>query len=411
MALTIQQIWERYSVVEFRRRMYIKRLNEDGTYEADFTEISQGLLPEGSVSRLSRSLPNASYQFGKVIVSNARLKIQSAYQEFASELDPKSIFSGFIRHWSIIKIVDAYIDKYTDPDNPEEIGATVFQGLLDANTATTEQAVESITALDFMTVLKEMNIKELTLAQTTINTLVYEIMNRPEFTKFFNVSNSSTYINSGYNASSVDASQYDGSVLKTLEDLAKGHSIFYINPDDNYFYFVEATPTAAVQFNFLESNNRKAKISKYREGIDRQINKWYWADTAISSLASPEPINPRSENIDIKGITNATQRQNTLDFILSKTQDAKPYLQVTLPYLPTINLLDKVVVQSFGQAPPNVARWGMFFWTSQATTSPSIAPRYAKTAGITISADKEWMVRSIKHDNRLNTTIEVEQIL
>lgn len=411
MTLTYQQIYDRYSVVEFRRRMYIKRLNEDGTYETDFSEISQGLLPDGSLNRLSLSLPNASYSFGKVKVSNASLKIQSAYQEFASELDPKSIFSGFIRHWSIVKIVDSLIDKYTDSDNPEEVSVTVFQGLLDSPTATTEQATESITALDFLIVLNEINVNELNLVGTTINALVYEIMNRSEFTKFFNVSNSSTYINAGYNASSIDVSQYDGTVLEMLEDLAKGHSIFYINPLDNYFYFLEATPTSSVQFSFLESNNRKMKLSKYREGIDRQINKWYWGDTGISSIATPEPINPRSETIDIKGITDATQRQNVLDFILSKTKDAKPYFSLKIPYLPTIKLLDRVIIQSFGQAPPNVARWGMFKWTASDTPDPEDAPRWAKTAGITISADKEWMVRSVNHDKNLQTTIEVEQIL
>ena len=233
MSLTYQQIWDRYSKVHFSRRMYIKRLNEDGTYETDFTEISQGLMPDGSVNRLSKSLPNASYSFGKVSVSNASLKILSAFQEFAGEEDPNSIFAGYIRHWSIIKIVDALVDHYTDSDNPTESSVTTFQGLLDAQTATTEEGFETITALDFMTVLDEINVNELTLAQTTMNALIYEIMNRTEFTKFFNVSNSTTYINAGYNATSIDVSQYDGTVLEMLEDLAKGHSIFYIDPDDS----------------------------------------------------------------------------------------------------------------------------------------------------------------------------------
>ncbi len=139
MALTYQQIYDQYSHVEFVRRMFIKRLNENGTYEADFTEISQALLREGSISRLQKSLPNNSWQFGNVLVNNARLNILSAFQEFASEKDPNSIFSGFIRHRSIIKVVDALIDKYTDPTVRDEISVTTFIGLLDSPTATTEQ--------------------------------------------------------------------------------------------------------------------------------------------------------------------------------------------------------------------------------------------------------------------------------
>ncbi len=410
MALTLQQIWERYSHIEFVRRLFIKRLNEDGTYETDFTEISRGLMLNGSVNRLQRSLPNNSWQFGKVLVNNARLSILSPFQEFASELDPNSIFKGFIRHRSILKVQDAFIDKYTDPDAPEEITTVTFEGLLDSNTATTEQGFETITALDFITTLSEINVNELTLTETTLNALIFEVMNRAEFTKFFIVNSSTTYIDAGYDAASLDTSVYEGSVLEMLEDLAKGHSIFYINPDDNTFYFKAIEPTATVQFSFLEDNNRKLKISGFREGVDRLINKWYWEGTAISSVSSPEPVNPHSSTFKIDGITNATERQNALDVVLGNSEEAKPYFKLDLPYLPIISLLDRVVVQSFGSAPPDAVRWGMFAWTSIGTSSPSIAPRWRKPAGIRISADDEWFVRSIVHSKNLKTTLELEKI-
>lgn len=411
MSLTFQEIWERYSHVKFVRRMYIKRLQEDGTYEADYTEISRGLMKSGSVASLSRSLPNNSWQFGRVLFSNVRLEILSAFQEFASELDANSIFSGFIRHRSIIKIVDAFIDKYTDPENEVEASVVVFEGLLDSLTATTEEGYETITALDFLSVLSEINVKSLTLAQTTLSALVYEVMNRDEFTKFFTVSSSSTYIDPGYNATGIDVTQYEGSVLEMLEDLAKGHSIFFVDPDDNTFYFKAAEPTAAVQFSFLEDNNRKLSISGYREGIDRQITHWYWSETDIFAIKNPEPINPRSSTFNIKGITGAAQRQNTLDEVLSRSEDTKPYFKLALPYLPIIKLLDKVEVQAFGSAPRDAVRWGMFPWTDSDTTSPGTAPRWRKPAGIRISRDDKWMVRGISHDKNLTTTLELEKII
>lgn len=332
MTLTFEEIYTQFSHILFRRKLYIKRLNEDGTYEADFTEISQGLMKDGSLSGLSRSLPNNSWQFGRVIISNAQFEILSAFQEFATELDPNSIFKGFIRHRSIIKVVDSYVDKYTDPDFPEDVDVTTFIGLLDSLTATTQQGYETITALDFLTVLGEINVKELTLSQTTINALVYEIMNRTEFTQYFTVDSSTTYINAGYNASSIDTTIYEGSVLEMLEDLAKGHSIFYVDPDDNTFYFKAVEPTAAVQFEFLEENNRKIEISNYREGVDRQITHWYWEETDISAVSSPIPVNPRSSTFNIEGITNATQRQNTLNKVLELSETARPYFTLKIPY-------------------------------------------------------------------------------
>lgn len=409
-ALTYQEIWERYSHVMFKRRIYVKRLQPDGNYESDYQEITDGMKDSG-VQSISRSLANNSWQFGRVEVGNIQLEILSAFQEFASELDPNSIFSGYIRHRSIIKLVDSLQDRYTDSENPTDAEVITFVGLIDSNTATTEQGYEKVTVLDFLSVLGEINVKELSLAQTTLNALIYEVMNRQEFTKFFNVSNSTTYINAGYNASSIDLTVYEGSVLEMLEDLAKGHSIFYIDPDDNYFYFKPADPTATVQFSFLETNNRKLKISSYREGVDRQVNKWYWEATEISAVDTPEPVNPKSSTFDIAGITNSTQRQNTLNSVLSRSRYAKPYFKLELPYFPIIKLLDKVEVQSFGSAPRDAVRWGMFIWTSKDTTDPTNAPRWRKPAGIRLSQDDKWMVRAISHDANLKTTLELEKIL
>ncbi|MCA9405046.1 MAG: hypothetical protein KC684_00780 [Candidatus Omnitrophica bacterium] len=410
MSLTYKQIWEQYSQYEFVRRIYVKRLQENGSYESSFTEIPQNIVRDSSVGSLRRTLPNSSWDFGKVVVNNARLNILSAYQEFASEEDANSIFAGFLRHNSIVRIVDAVIDKYTDPNSPEEISVTTFEGLIDARTATTEQGYESLTVLDYISILDTINVQELSLSSTTINTLVYEVMNRSPFTKYFNIDNSTTYINAGYNASSIDVSVYEGTVLQMLEDLAKGHSIFYINPSDNYFYFKEVEPTASVQYEFLERNDRKIDIGSYRQGIDRQVTHWYWSDTNISSVPLGNPINPIPKNFSIDGVTNNTQRQNLLDFVRSKTEVPKPYFKLELPYFPIINLLDRVVIQSFGQAPPDAIRWGMFAWTSTETTNPSEAPRWRKPAGIRISADDEWIVRGITHDASLKTTLEVERI-
>ncbi len=259
--------------------------------------------------------------------------------------------------------------------------------------------------MDFLSVLKDINVNSLTLVQTTLNALVYEIMNRPEFTKFFSVSNSMTYINAGYNASSIDVSVYNGSIMEMLEDLAKGHSIFYVDPDNGYFYFKPADPTLSVIYSFLETNNRKL------EGVDRQINQWYWEDTTISATSFPAPVNPRSSNFKIEGIINDTQRQNTLNAVLARSEDAKPYFKLQLPYFPILKLLDRVVVQSFGSAPRDAVRWGMFLWTSSSTSNPNTAPRWRKPAGIRISSDDQWMVRSIAHDSNLRTTVELEKIL
>jgi len=308
----------------------------------------------------------------------------------------------------------------------------------------------------------------------------------------------------------------DSTVLEMVQDLAKGHSIFYIDPEDNYFYFKPADPTATVVHEFLEANNRKLDISKWREGIDRQVTNWYWENideflsdvdddwtsagwsgstsnwshttgntSILSEPSAPESGKPYkitytvedrtsgtftiafggtsnaglsasgvlevttsttgnlqitptsdfngsikisivpvikavndesqviqvSETCDIKGITNNTQRQNLINYLLTRSKDAKPYFSLSLPYFPVIKLLDRVKVQSFGSAPRDAVRWGMFKWTDKDTGDPNTAPRWRKPAGIRISSDDEWMVRGISHDANFRTIVELQKIL
>ena len=132
---------------------------------------------------------------------------------------------------------------------------------------------------------------------------------------------------------------------------------------------------------------------------------------SISAVTTETAVNPISKAFKIDGVTNATQRQNVLNAVLAKTEFAKPYFKLTLPYFPIVKLFDRVNVQSFGSAPRDALRWGMFQWTSSLTTSPNIAPRWRKPAGIRISAEDEWMVRGINHSSEYKTVLELEKIL
>lgn len=402
MALTYDEIWRTYTSVNFYRKVYVKRLQEDGTYETSFTQINPNLLLKDTLRTLFRSLPNSSFDFGKVEVGSANLKFFSPHRELASEAVTGSIFQGYLRDRSIIKVVDGVYDVYSSPGIKQENDVTTFVGLIDENTSVRDRAFESFTCLDFITLLDSVNVQTLGLTQTTLGNLVYEAMNRSEFTKYFSVSNSSTYINPGHNTTSIDLSTYTGSLLSMLEDLSKGHSIFYVNPTDNYFYFKEAIAESTVSYQFLEENNRKISLMDWREGKDRQVNRWFWKDTALNSVRSPAPSIIKLGEFSADGVTDTAQRQQILDKLLQITEFAKPYFQLVIPYLPTIQILQTVNVEAFGFAPPDAARWGMFPWYGK---------RYRQALGFRISRDDVWMVRSINHNSNLTTLLELEKVI
>lgn len=402
MVMTYDQIWAQYNKVLFDRKIYIKRMQTDGTYETSFVEVDKKHLLRGTVRSLYRAIPNTSYDFGRVEVSNANVQFLSPHRELSDEENTSSLFHGYLRDQSQLKIVDSLVDFYSTPGTRQTIDVTTFTGLIDAKTAERKNVFESFTVLDFLSTLSNINVSTLLLTQTTLNNLVYEIMNRSEFTKYFNVSNSLTYIDAGYNITGIDLAQYTGSVLEMLEDLSKGHSIFYVDPTDNYFYYKPVEATATVQYQFLERSNRKISIDGWKEGKDRQVNRWFWEGTAINAVRTPAPSVIKLGELNISGVTNSSTQQNILNHVLGITEFSKPYFKLTIPYLPTIKILDKVNVESFGFAPPDAARWGMFPWNGK---------RYRKSFGTNISRFDEWMVRVVQHNSNLTTELELEKVV
>lgn len=404
MTSTWKSIWESYPKLQWGRKLYVLRLNTDGSYESDWYEVSQYLLKDGSVNSVEFTMPNSSYSLGEVRIANAKFSLLNPYGEMSDESVNRSIFKGFIRDGSLIKIVDYLVNPEDDTDVVE---VTTFQGFIDDKSAVTEQGYEEFTSRNFLTLLKDKTIDELELTGSTISQVVYNAMNNPYFTEFFNVSNSSTYINPGYNAP-VDLAQYEitTTVFDLFQDLAKGNSIFYVDPDDNYFYFVDPTPTVAVKYSFTESNNRKIKIYNYKAGADRQFDQWYWEDSNISRVTAGA-LNPKlAKPFKITGITDNTPitgaQQLMIDKVYSNFYSKKPYFKLDLPYFPIIRLRDRITVQSFGQAPENVARFGSAIYGESV---------FGKPAGIVIASTRQWKVTSIKHDKNLRTILELEEIL
>ena len=127
---TYKSVWEKYSKVQLRREVFYKRLNADGTYEASFTKLSSIFVNATPIDGLSRGISNTSWKFGAVTVGAAAFKVLNPYQNFSSEEFAGSIFSGFIRDRSQIKLIDYLHDPDLDANTD---GITVFQGVIDGD--------------------------------------------------------------------------------------------------------------------------------------------------------------------------------------------------------------------------------------------------------------------------------------
>jgi hypothetical protein len=404
MPLTILQLFQRYSEIKWYRKLYIKRYDPNtDTFETDWYDVSQYLIKD-SVSSINRQLPQDNYSFGTVRLDNCNLELRNIYGGMSDEDNANSVFKNWQRHNSKIRIVEGYVDDKTDPDNQVAIEAIVFEGLIDDFQAeTTVKYTERFVAKDKLSVLERYTMGDIgTLSSTTINTIVYEILNRDIFTKYFTVSNSLTYINAGYDASSCDMTQYtsDQTVFEVLNNLSFGHSIFFIDSTTDTFSFLPVTPTPTVQYEFKDILAKRIRVDKYMTGADKVIEDWYWENTNISALSTTHKYYT-SNVMNIKAVTNTVQRTNLINYVKNLTNTKKLHFDVIMPYFPIIKMLDRVNFTLTGVITDDAFLLDIGRLDIDKLREP--------VGAITLTAADEFYVRGIKH-SKLTTTIHVQKI-
>jgi len=408
MTLTITQMYDRYSVREFCRKIEIKRRNIDGTYESDWQDVVDltGLeLLEKSAASINFSIANNSYNFGIVTSGNVMINLNSKNGQFDDEINSGSVFKGFIRHKSLIRVKDGYVDNYTTPSAPVPVYKVVFQGFIDGiGTATKvddENFKQTLQCLDLLSfLLKQYTVADVsTLTSTTFNDVVYEIMNRSEFTDFFSVDVAN--ISAGYNATSIDMSQYEEQtqLFTVFENISVGHSFFYVKNDVFYYKPVNSgNPTS-----FAVNAKKLIKFSQFNNGISNIFELFYWTDEPTIKFVASDNTYNRSQTIDVKCVTNNTQRQNLIDVIGSVGKLKKREFLLEIPYFMDIFILDEIKVESPSIIPDDAFIWGISKWGE--------GKRWRKSLQAdSIPNNATWLVRDVKHSN-FKTKIKMQEIL
>ena len=391
------------------RVIEIKRRNTDGTYETDWQDVEtlSGLKTiDAGLGAINYSLSNSDYNFGMVNVGNVTITFNSKNGQFDDEGNRVSIFFGYLRHRSLIRIRDGYVD----PTTSDDVLTTVFEGFIDATATGTKvddenlkQSIQCVDLLSFL--LKFYTISDMgTLTSTTLSDLIYEILNRSEFTDFFTVS--AVNIVPGYDILTFDIAQYEGQTqLFTLfENFSVGHSFFYVR--DEIFYYQEITSAAT---NDLVIDEKKLiRFSSYANGLEKVFERWYWSNDDTVSYESAENTYNRSKTIEIDGVQNATDRQAVLNAVgvIAKTQ--KESFTIEIPYYPNVFILEKITVSSPELIPSDAIVWGITRWGESGKVF-----RQAISAN-NIYTSKFWRVKSVKHTasgTNYKTVLNLEEIV
>lgn len=405
MTLTLEQIYTRYGQREFARVIEVKRRNTDDSYEASWQNIEtlSGLRNlNNAVSNISYSTPQDGYSFGIVKVGNLKLKLNSKYGQFDTENNENSIFYGYLRHKSLIRVRDGYVDKYTDYDVPVDVLVTVFEGFIDGTSTGTKvdddnilQEIQCVDTLSFL--LKENTIADMgVLSQTTLSNVIYEILNRATFTDFFTVDSGN--ITPGYDITTLDLSQYEGQtqLYTVFENLSLGHSVYFVR--DNIFYYQAIKDNETTTFSVDEK--KIIKLSNYNNGADVVFEKFYWEDSS-ESYTAPTSLYNQTKTINIKACTNSTQRQNVLNYVGGVARIQRKSVKLEIPYYPNIFVMQKITADYPEILPADAFIWDVSNWDEAVWRLPISASPITQV---------NWVIRDIKHSN-FKTTIILEEVI
>ncbi len=405
MALTLEQIYTRYGQREFARAIEVKRRNKDNSYESTWKNIetlSNIKNVINSVASTSYTTPDDGYSFGIVKVGSLKLKLISKFGEFDGENNPNSIFNGFIRHKSLIRIRDGYVDKYTDYNSPVDVLSTAFEGFIDDTSTGTkvnkDNIIQELQCIDTLSFLLKANTKADmgALVQTTLSDLIYEILNRSEFTDFFTVSGAN--INPGYDISLLDMSEYEGQTqLYTIfENLSLGHSLYYVLGGIFYYQATKTTESTT----FVVDEKKIINLSNYNCGASAVFEKFFWEDSN-ESYTSPTNLFNKPKTINIKACTDSTQRQNVLNYVGGVARVQRQKVKLIIPYYPNLFVSQKITTIYPEILPSDafvwdVSNWDEAYWRDPISASPIL--------------QINWVIREAKHIG-FKTNLILEEVV
>lgn len=431
----LKEVYNQYSVRDFTRKIEIRRKLATGGYENDWQDVValSGLpLLEKTVGSISFKLPSDGYNFGLVTVGNLKLKLNSKQGQFDDESNANSVFyPKYQRHESLIRINDGYIDRKTG----QEFTKQVFFGFIDGVSRSTRvdnqnilQDLQCIDALSFL--LKKYTKADMgNLVSTSLDALIFEIMNRSEFTDFLLID--SVNIEAGYNIQNIDLTQYEGQtqLLTIFQDLSIGHSFFFLDEAKFYYrkvnlpiqrgdefidflfqdgdqYMFQDGDSYAFNTNIYKAfdvkKDKVIKFSNYDEGLSQVYEKIYWQDNESVSFISPTNKYNKSKTIDIKGVVDNTQRQNIVNIVGSITSLARKKIMVEIPYFQDINIFDELTIEE-----PIFLLNDAFIWDLSKFDDGKRFDAFFRADNINL--DQTWLVIEINHSN-FKTKIKLQEI-
>ena len=396
----------KYNALASDLKIEIKRVNSSGVYETQWKNIEKlvanQVIVHDSIPTMSYKLPNESYSYGVLQVPDCTLKLLSVNGEFSSQDNSNSIFNGFIRHKTQVLISHGYKNPITDTIDYIE----VYRGFINEKSKNTKvsnnNTYQDLFIEDALTfLLKEYTFADFAVTSRVLNDLIYELLNRSEFTNFLSVN--SNNITAGYNIQYIDDAEIEGQTqwLTILQDLSIGHSYLYQKNGVVYYKPInQSSAGGASPFRF--NSDKIIRFDNYSDGIKEVFEKLYWRDTALSFI-SPTNIYNRSKTFDIESITDSTDRLNVLAATGTRTSKVRSKYKIKVVLYVNLFILDKLSVIAGDYITDDSLVWGQGNWDEQ-DWAPIVGASFSDSNFV-------WTIKEIVHNFSSGTTeLTVEEL-
>lgn len=342
-----------------RYRVYVKPFLDDGTYAADFQEITKDVV---SVGDPKQAIDNTDFDVGVIKSSGMNIVLRNDHGLYSGEETLRSIFR-YSRKNSIIKVTWDYRDYdliagfFTAGSEPLGGEYELFRGLINDITSASDikKQQATFTVLGFETLLDEIEVPFSTINNgDLLSSVIYKCLNQAPFTTSITVS--ALNISLGTDVAIDDKTNLEnktvGQVLKNI--LLAGNAVLYIK--NLTVYVTSRTPSATVAKTFYgQASNLGIEniinIPKIRDGLNRVFNLWTWKDTStdVRDTTSLTHYGVRPKDMSLDLINDGSTSKITTILTANKTEFAFPKieldLEVALDYeTAALNILDRVAI-------------------------------------------------------------------
>jgi len=258
------------------RKCYIKRLKRDGTYDADWLDISEYVI----------SYPTIEWSFGDDVFvgdfsdKDYSLQVNNATRKFNDVDESTSLFYGYrTRYKTLFKI-----EIYAEDENESLELLRGFYGISFTNPTVNDIGDMEFSISSTLKILNNYSASECLQTSADTETMVTRLMNlEKNGVKLFEAYFTGFKINPDSVAVTTLSKPYieeKKSVLDKIRDYSFYDDFFYYVDDEGYFVWDSRTPTASVIWEFNGSGNTDSTyptniqtITSYYEDLDNTYTK------------------------------------------------------------------------------------------------------------------------------------------